>query len=280
MNAKRLCCALAVFFLAQLGEGKVTRVSIGTPPAAWSPRFEDVDRLFVPSAQAVKVVVKDERASGSILGVRRGKGSDLDFFAAEDPLSVGKFVEKSANEAIGLLGLKVGEGGVILEIAIPDFWIETYEFGGSFGAANFLAWGRAVTALRSSDGTQLAVRTDPVAMWYLLAPGSGKALGLSASVLIERLAWEVTASALIPALSLNRIRRRSASSSPSPSVTPRSARPRSSSGLDSRARGTRKSPTGWSGRSGPPRARRCTRKPRWRWRGSRPPARRRSSKRY
>lgn len=202
MNAKRLCCALAVFFLAQLGEGKVTRVSIGTPPAAWSPRFEDVDRLFVPSAQAVKVVVKDERASGSILGVRRGKGSDLDFFAAEDPAAVAQFVEKSASEALTLLGLKPGEGGFTLEIVIPSLWIESYEFGSGFAAANFLAWGGASATLRSAEGQELVAKSYPVAMWYLLAPGSGKALGFSASFLFERLAWEVTASTLVPSLKL------------------------------------------------------------------------------
>jgi len=204
MSPKVLATLLvASLFLSLPCEGKVKKVPLQSLPKALSPRFEGVDRLFAPRSDVVRVVVKDERSSGEILGVRRGKGAELDFFATEDPGSVARFVQASSNEVLPLLGLKAGEAGAVLEITISDFWIESYEFGGRWAAGNFLAWGRVNAALRSSDGKEVFAQRLTLPMFYLLAPGGApKTIGYSTSYLLERLAWEVTASTLNRGLSL------------------------------------------------------------------------------
>ncbi len=209
MARKVLMSIAVVGVLAALPcEAKVKKVPLPNLGKVLSPRFENVDRLFAPRSDVIRVVVKDERSAGEILGVRRGSGAELEFFAAEDPGIVARFVQSSVNEALPLLGLKPGEGGSTLEITIGDFWIESYEFGGPMGFGNFLAWGRVSTSLRSSDGKPLAEKKDNIPMFYMGFPGgSPKMIGLSASRLFERLAWEVSASTLIPGLSLEPDRR-------------------------------------------------------------------------
>lgn len=190
-------------FLSLPCEAKVKKVPLQSLPKAWSPRFEGVDRLFAASSEVVRVVARDERSAGEILGVRRGKGTERDFFAVENPGAVARFVEASSSEALPLLGLRAGEGGSVLEITISDFWIESYDFGGHWAAGNFLAWGRVGAVLKSSDGKEVFAQRLTLPMFYLLAPGGApKTIGLSTSYLLERLAWEVTASTLIPGLSL------------------------------------------------------------------------------
>jgi hypothetical protein len=195
-----LLLALISFFPCAARAG-VKKVPIKVQPPLWSPRLQGVFPLFAPSDTLVRIVVRDERPEGAVLCVSRGSGNALDFFAAEDPGAIAKFVAWAAAETLPILGLKAGDGGVALEIVLREFRAEVYSFGWALG--NYLGWGSVGTSLRTVDGQELFAATYSVALYYSLnGPSTKKLTGDSLAFLYERLAWEVTARALVSGLEL------------------------------------------------------------------------------
>jgi hypothetical protein len=197
----RVVCLLGLAVLLTAGPLSAA-VNIGRIPLKYVPA--NMGALFLPSGEAVRLVVRDERPEDSVIigGYSHHILVDNYSFAlSERPDVVSSFFESALKEATEILGLRVGDGAV-LELTIKDFRIEYF----IEGAPNFLGYGLIESALKSPDGTLLRGQKFRVAVFvsgYSIA-GRGMWAGVGFSGAMSavnyiycRAAWEAASRTLL-----------------------------------------------------------------------------------
>jgi hypothetical protein len=158
------------------------------------PATSGVGRLFPESADTIRVVVRDERPADPVLiaGLmeRALMGPALIGQYSDKPNAAAGLFEAAAKEAVELLGMKVGDGGTVLELTVRDFRVEWVAH--NFGGVNVLAFGNLQTSLKSADGAELAAKTFRWASW-------DSSLKIPFPSVYARAAWEATARTLLAA---------------------------------------------------------------------------------
>ncbi|MDQ5872244.1 MAG: hypothetical protein M3547_08590, partial [Acidobacteriota bacterium] len=158
------------------------------------PATAGVGRLFPESTETIRVVVRDERATDPVLiaGMmeRALMGPALVGQYSEKPNAAAWLFETAAKEAVEVLGMKVGDGGHVLELSVRDFRVEWIAH--NFGGTNILGFGNLQTSLKASDGTELAAKTFRWASW-------DSSLKIPFPSVYARAAWDATARTLLAA---------------------------------------------------------------------------------
>lgn len=158
------------------------------------PATAGVGRLYPETSETIRIVVRDERPADPVLiaGMmeRALMGPALIGLYSEEPNAAARLFESAAKEAVEVLGMKVGDGGHVLEIAVPAFRVEWVAH--NFGGVNVLGFGNLQGSLNAADGTELAVRTSRWASW-------DSSLKIPFPSVYARAAWEATARTLLAA---------------------------------------------------------------------------------
>lgn len=158
------------------------------------PVAAGVGRLYPESSETIRIVVKDERPADPVLiaGMmeRALMGPALIGQYSEEPNAAARLFEAAAKEAVEVLGMKVGDGGPILELTVPAFRVEWVAH--NFGGVNVLAFGNLQTSLKGADGAELAAKTFRWASW-------DSSLKIPFLSTYARAAWEATARTLLAA---------------------------------------------------------------------------------
>ena len=158
------------------------------------PAVAGVGRLFPSSPETIRVVVRDERPPDPVLiaGLmeRALMGPALIGQYSEEPNAAARLFETAAKEAVEVLGMKVGDGGPVLELTVRDFRVEWVAH--NFGGVNVLAFGNIQTALRGADGAELGGRAFRWASW-------DSSLKIPFPSVYARAAWDATARTLLAA---------------------------------------------------------------------------------
>lgn len=158
------------------------------------PVTSGVGRMYPESTEAIRIVVKDERPADPVLiaGMmeRALMGPALIGQYSEEPNAAARLFESAAKEAVEVLGMKVGDGGTVLELTVPAFRVEWVAH--NFGGVNVLAFGILQTSLKGADGAELAAKTFRWASW-------DSSLKIPFLGVYARAAWEATARTLLTA---------------------------------------------------------------------------------
>jgi hypothetical protein len=160
--------------------------------------------LFEPSDDTFEVVVRDERPDRDFIAAALlGPAADEDkgihlAYATETEDGLVEFLTRAAEDAVGVLGRKVGEGGYSLEIVVTDFRIDMYRVSG-FSPMNCMAYGFVDTSLKAQDGGELLTKTLKVTFYENTVPvGSMKEVASEAlSRIYQQAMWRATADTLI-----------------------------------------------------------------------------------
>lgn len=186
----RIALSATVFLLAPLAGRALTVLQRVDPkPVSWK-----VGRLFPASSEAIRVVARDERLIPWLLASHAGKSGPYNLYQGlytENPRAVADLFEAGAREAVEILGMKVGDGGAVLEITIKDFRIQLAP--PQFGLPNYITYGEIRTALKSVDGAELGAGSFRVANWETSRAAAQEVV--SAAYL--RAAWEATVRTLL-----------------------------------------------------------------------------------
>jgi hypothetical protein len=131
------------------------------------PAVAGVGRLFPESSETIRVVVKDERPADPVLVAgmmdRALMGPALMGYYSEKADAAAELFGTAAREAVEVFGMKNGDGGAVLELAVKDFRVEYVAH--NFGGINYLAYGNLSTSLKAADGAELAAKTFRWASW-------------------------------------------------------------------------------------------------------------------
>ncbi len=204
---KLAACLLAIAaFLVSAGTAE--GVDIIAPLVSDLP---PVGVLFQPADQAILVSVVDQREDknlmgGGIMGPGLEKGSGIYIiYATETDTEIAEHFKAAAEDAIKVLGFKTGEGGLKLEIAIEDFWIDMYRMSG-FSPMNCIAFGSLQTKLSAPNLPEPRANKLKITMWDDTVPaGSMKEVAKEAvSRIYAQSAWQAVATALLDQRELRR----------------------------------------------------------------------------
>lgn len=197
---RTLRCLLALAALGA-GLGPARGVDVISPLV---PQPPPVGPLFSPIDQAVSVAVEDRREDkhlmgGGVMGPSFESGSGLYLlYATETDAEIGAHVKAAAEDAVKVLGFRVGEGDVKLAIAIEEFWIDMYRMS-SFGPMNCIAYATLQVTVTAPGLTAPAVVPLRLTYWEDTVPvNSMKEVAREAvSRIYSQAAWQAVAAALL-----------------------------------------------------------------------------------
>ncbi len=164
--------------------------------------------VFPASEQLVEVSIRDARENpvllaGALIGPKaeRGKGIYLGY-APEQKGAVENYLEKASSDALQVLGLQSGPGGLALEIVIEGLRVDMYRLSG-FSPMNCMLYANMRSILRGPEG-ELAQAEYRLTLYETTNPvGSMKEVSREAvSRLFSHAAWQVTSASLIGHLGL------------------------------------------------------------------------------
>ncbi len=171
--------------------------------APLAPQGYEVGVLYPSSDQSVTVSVVDTRQNralvgGGILGPKGDEGKGIMvIYVSERDEEVQKLLETAAKQAVGVLGMKSGAGGVALELTLSDLWINMYRYTG-FSPMNCLGYVGLSVALSGANGESLGTRSFRFVFFENTTPvGSMKEVSREAvSRILLQAAWQATARTL------------------------------------------------------------------------------------
>jgi len=186
----RISLSLAVLFMAPLAGRALTNLQRLDPKLV----SLNVGRLFPASSETIRIAVSDERAIPWLLASHAGRCGPYKCYQGfynENPRAVAELFEAGARQAVEVLGMKVGDGGAVLELTIRDFRIELAP--PQFGLPNYVSYGDIRAVLKSAEGAELAAGSYRAASWETSRTSAQEVV--SAAYL--RATWEATVRTLL-----------------------------------------------------------------------------------
>ena len=192
---------LLAFAVVLLASSAAWGVDVIAPLA---PQRAPVGVLFEPTDLAVEVTVVDHRQDRNFIGggvmgpgVEKANGVYL-IYATKTAGETAAHFQKSAENAVLVMGFKTGQGGLTLELAIEELWIDMYRMSG-FGPMNCIAYGKLKTTLAGTDLTEPKVSERSVTYWETSAPvmSMKEIVEKGVSEMYAEAAWQAVATALL-----------------------------------------------------------------------------------
>ncbi len=168
-----------------------------------------VGPLFAPSEQTVTVTAVDGREDRSLVGggivgagTEKGKGI-LVLYASERDGEVQELLDVGARQAVGVLGLRSGTGGLALEVRLVSLWTDMYRLTG-FSPMNCLGYLELATVLKGAGGEELANRRFKLTFFENANPvfSMKEVTREGVSRILLGAVWQATAQTLIDHLGL------------------------------------------------------------------------------
>jgi hypothetical protein len=198
---RQLASRLFAFAIALLAPGAAWGVDVIAPLA---PQRAPVGVLFEPTDLAVEVAVVDQRPDGHLIGggvmgpgVEKGNGVYL-IYATKTAGETAAHFQNAAENAVTVMGFKLGKGGLKLDMAIEELWVDMYRMSG-FGPMNCIAYGKLKTTLSGADLAEPKVSERTVTYWETSAPvmSMKEIVEKGVSEIYAEAAWQAVATALL-----------------------------------------------------------------------------------
>lgn len=197
-GAVRFLLPLAIlgFGIGPAGALDVIAPLVSQPPG--------VGVLFLAIDQAVLVTVEDRREGTHLIGggvmgpgFESGSGPYM-LYATESDSEIAAHLKSAAEEAVKVLGFKVGDGGLRLSLRIDELWVDMHRMS-AFAPMNCIAYATLQTTLVAPDLPAPEVRTLRLTFWEETVPvGSMKEVTREAvSLLHSEAAWQAVTAALL-----------------------------------------------------------------------------------